>query len=320
MRARARGDGDADDRRAASAGNRAATTARPCARTRAARGSPRRSSKPLMPPCSAPRRWSGLARRRVDVERARTRRARRRRARARRSAAARRHLDARARANATPMTIAPPPSEPSGSRRSSRARARATATNANQPKRLARSAAPSSAGKSSHVSSRFETPKKRLVSSGPIGASESVEGRTAIEAAYATSNATSAKPSCVFLRKNVGPKSPPAIVQRPSSVTRGRGVAGREPAEREVAASAAPSAVGAPAREEEREHHEQPEHEHRRGHRRAARDVDLRPRAGTRSRRRPPSRARAERVRRLQRGARDVGDRHEAGHARQARA
>ena len=81
------------------------------------------------------------------------------------------------------MTIAPPPSEPSGFSAIVASASSPTATNASQPNRSQSSFAPRSAGTRSSVSSRFETPKKRLVSSGPIGASESVDGCTAIDTA-----------------------------------------------------------------------------------------------------------------------------------------
>ena len=73
------------------------------------------------------------------------------------------------------------------------------------------------------------------------------------------------------------------------------------------------------AREEEREEDEQDEHEHRarpsscRARRRSASSSRYEVATG------PPSRLPVERVRRLQCGARDVGDRDEPGHARQAR-
>ena len=127
-----------------------------------------------------------------------------------------------------------------------RSESTATAAKATLPYRAASSRAPSSAGTSRRVSSWFDTPKKRLVSSGPIGASESVEGRTSIETEYAASSVVSASPSSVRPRMNIGPSSPPVTEQSPSSVTRGAASPeGNQPSAR-FTAIAVPIAVDAP--------------------------------------------------------------------------
>ncbi len=89
-------------------------------------------AKPLKPPCSAPRRWSGLFDAASRSSSAQTVSA------ARPSAGTRkRHPvpdDATAStANATPMTIAPPPSEPSWFSAIVTSESSATAMNAGQP-------------------------------------------------------------------------------------------------------------------------------------------------------------------------------------------
>ena len=96
------------------------------------------------------------------------------------------------------------------------------------------------------------------------------------------------------------------------------GVAGREPAHHEIHGDRGPEGGRCAAREEQREEHEQGEHEDRAWHRRAARDIDLtlEPVGGRDG---PAVVLHVERVRGLQGGARDVGDRHEARHAREAR-
>ncbi len=205
------------------------------------------------------------------------------------------------------------------SRRSSRARARRR--RGTRPSRSAASAARLRAerGKRSQVSSRFETPKKRLVSSGPIGASESVDGRTSIETAYASEQ-----------RDEREPEARPVAEDPRAENAAGDGA---EPEERDAAGAASPAgnqpctrfiAIAVPnadrraAREEEREEDEEREHEHGARHRRSARDFDLVLEA-VRRRDGAAVALPVERVRRLQRGARDVGDRDEARDARQAR-
>ena len=150
-------------------------------------------------------------------------------------------------ANATPTTIAPPPSEPSAFSAIVASASPPTAMNASQPNALCQQRSAEERGEEEPRLEQVGDAEEAARQLGPDRRERerrrSKQHRDCVgREQHDERDAELGLPS----RKNIGPRSPPATVQRPSSVTRGIvSPAGNQPITR-FTAIAAPSAVGAP--------------------------------------------------------------------------